>query len=134
MTCSARHPADQIGGDLGDIGEGLVPDVRELGDDLDRLGIADVDGRVVRSEVGGDRSRLGRLVEGAVGETDGECAHGPRAMPLHQGHDGAGVDPPGEERSHRDVGDHPGRHRVRQRVLELVDHLRVRDGQWVSAP
>ena len=71
----ARDPADQIGGDLGDIGEGLVPDVREPGDDLDRLGVADVDGRVVRPEVGGDRSRLGRLVEGAVGETDGEGAH-----------------------------------------------------------
>ena len=47
----ARHPADQIGRDLGDVGEGLVPYVRQTGDDLERLGIAHMDRRVVRPEV-----------------------------------------------------------------------------------
>ena len=71
----ARHPTDQVGGDLGDIGERLVPDVRELGDDLDRLGVADIDGRVVRPEVRRRPQPPRRLVEGAVGETDGEGAN-----------------------------------------------------------
>ena len=111
MTVLRGHPAHEIGGDLRNVGKRLVPNVRELTDHLDGLPIADVDGGVVRTEVARHRGRLGRLVEGSIGEPDGERADRPAGVALHERHDGARIDPPGEECAHRDIGHHPRRHR-----------------------
>ena len=123
------HPAHEIGRDLRNVGKRLVPNVRELTDHLDGLPVADLDGGVVRTEVARHLGRLSRLVEGSIGESDGERADRPAGVALHERHDGARIDPPGEECPHRDIGHHPRLHRIRQRSLELIGHLNVRGDQ-----
>ena len=125
--------AHQVGRDLGDVGERFVPDVRQPADHVDGLGVADLHCGVIGPEVPGHGGRLGRLVEGPVGEPDGEGADRPAGVSLHQGHDGARVDPPGQEGAHRDIGHHPGGHRVGQRRFEPIGQLGVCPGQRMLA-
>ncbi len=119
----AGQPADQVHGDLRDVTERLVPDVRELGDDVAGVAVADLEGGVIGPEVGGDGGGLGRLVEGSVLEPHREGPHRSGAVPLHQRHHHAGVDASGEEGTDGNVSHHPSRHRVGQHGLESVGQM-----------
>ena len=67
---------------------------------------------------------MARLVVGRVAEADGEAAHRPLRLRLHQRHHGRGIGAAGEERAERDVGDHAAADGVAQDRIEAVDRLR----------
>ena len=67
-------------GIAGDVAEGLVPDVGQERDELGSVRVAHVERGVIGPEVRGHRGGVGRFVEGAVGEADGEGAHRPAAV------------------------------------------------------
>ena len=98
-------------GYLRDVGKGLIPDVRDPGDDPDGVTVAHPQLGVIGAEVGGDGRRLGRFIEGLVGEPGSEGLHRPIGMLLHESDDQARVHPPGQEGADRHVGQHPIGHR-----------------------
>ena len=53
-------------------------------------------------------------------------------MSLHQGDDQARIDPAREEGTDRYIGDHPGGHRIRERLLQPVGHLLVGSGDGIG--
>ena len=85
--------------------------------------MGDLEWHVIGAEMAGDRRGLGRLVEGAVGEADGEGPDRTVAVSLHEGDHQARVDAAGEERADRYVRDHACGDRLGEDRLELVGHL-----------
>ena len=80
---------------------------------------------VLRPEVLGDPARDLGLVVAGVGGTDGEGADRAVGRLLHERDDGGGVDAAGEERTQRDIGDHPRPDRALQQLVHRVDVLAV---------
>ncbi len=112
---------DQLHGDLRDVTERLVPDVGQAGDDRGGVGIAQPGARVWSvPRWAATAAASARLVEGPLGEADGEGPDRPVAVLLHERDDEARVDPSGQEGADRHVGDHAVGHRVGQDGLQLV--------------
>ena len=74
-----------------------------------------------------DRLGVGRLVVLLLVEADGERAHASVRLRLHERDDGRGIDPSGEERAERNVGDHAPARCIAQQEVELIQRLRLAD-------
>ena len=118
-----RHLGDEIGGDLGRVGKGLVVDPGQPGNQ--RQGVVGVDVKLVvfRAQVPRHRPGMGGFVKFVFAEADGKGAHGLGALGLHQGHDGGRIDTPGKKGAKRHVGDHAAGHGLAQHRLESIDGL-----------
>ena len=117
-----RH---QMRGQLGAVGEWLVPDLGYPGYEIEHVLGGHVHRRVLRTEMrrhGGSRCRL---VECLVLEGDGEGTHPVAAVVLHQGHGQARVDSPGEQSAHGHLGHRAGADGVGQRVFHDLDCLGI---------
>ena len=102
--------ADQMGGQLGGIGEGLAVKTRQLGNQGAGIGGGEGHLGVVGAEVIGDGAGERGFVEAALGAAgirkgDGEAAHRPAALGLEQGGDKGGVDATGEKGTEGHIGD-----------------------------
>src|SRR5665213_2109551 len=80
----ARQSTDQEDGNLRDVGKWFIPDVCELWDDVGSVGVTDPQRRVVGPQMCRDSGGLCRLVERAIGESDGERPDRMVTVPLHQ--------------------------------------------------
>ena len=101
------------------VAERLVEGVREPLEEL-RAGV-DLDLLVPRAVALGDRAGVGPLVVARVGEADGERAHRLGRGLRHRRDDDRRVDPAGEQRAERHVGDEPPPHRRRHLVAHPLD-------------
>ena len=118
---ATRELAHERGRDLRRVGERLVVHLRQARDHRARLAGGDVQLGVVGPEVTGDGAGAARLVVAGLVEADRERADGPRALGLHERDDERRVDPAGQERADRDVGDHPQADALAQRGFHRVD-------------
>src|SRR5579872_4981483 len=88
-----REPRQEESRQVGRIGEGLVETAERRVDDLEQVLLAELLLDVVRSDESRDRVRVLALVEGGVGEGDGERLERPRRSSLREGRDARGIDP-----------------------------------------
>jgi hypothetical protein len=130
----AGQAADQQRRQLGLVGERLVVDVGELGDERERIVGREPQLGVVGAQVRGDAAGVDRLVVVGLGRADRERA-GPRVRRSAQHRDDhRGVDAAGEERAQRHVGDRLAGDGGGQRTLDEVDRLLVADVEGVGDP
>ncbi len=102
MTCS-REFGDEVGGDGRGVAKGLIEVPRQFGHEVNGVG-PDDELVMLGTEVLGHGAG-GFVVRGFAAEADGECFHRAADGLGHEVHDGAGVQPAGEERAQRHVAD-----------------------------
>ena len=117
------HAAYQIRGDLGGISEGFRKHGRKPGNHLLRLLLRNGKAHVIRSQMGGNPLRRVRFVIFPFLHADGKGAHLSGRQGLHQGNDGAAVNPCRQERPHRNVRHHLPFNGFLQEPLQLVRRL-----------
>ena len=78
--------------DLRFVGERLVPDMRQVGDDGPGVGSGHAEGRVLGPQIARDPGGVVALIIPGLAEADGERTHRARRLRLHQGHHQGAVD------------------------------------------
>ena len=106
-----RDLRDEKRGQDGLVSERLVEERRQLGDELDRIGL-DEKLLVHRAEGARGNAGCGALVVAWIMDADRERPNGPGRLLRHQADDDRRVDPSGEQGSERDVAHEPAPHRV----------------------
>ena len=119
----AGERTHQMRGERGAVRERLAVHFRQLRDDRDRLGRADVHLVMLGAEMRGDLSRVHRLVEARFLETDREGPDRAGRRSLVERDDRRGIEPARQERTDRHVGDRLSCDRGRQRRLDRLDRL-----------
>ena len=119
----ARQAGEHRGGDLRRVGEGLVVDVGEPGDDLQRVARRHQQLVVLGAQVGGHRPGVGGFVVAGVFEGDGEGLHLGALLGLHERHHERRVDAPRQEGGHGHIGVQARPHGATQHGVELVEGL-----------
>ena len=114
----ARELADAVGRDRRAVGIGLVVQARERVDQVEVVGLDDLDA-VVRVVAVGHHLRELALVELRVVEADRAGVDGLGREAGHRRHHRAGVDAAGEEGAQRHLGDQAQLHRFAQPVHEF---------------
>ena len=113
---------DEVRGQCGRVGEGLVERVRESGQQQGRVG-PEKQLVMIGSVELGDAPCVPTLVEAALGEADRERMHGLRRLLRGQRRERRGVDAAGEEHADGHVCEQVRAHRVAQARTQLLEQL-----------
>ena len=117
-----RELRDEIRRQRGRVGEGLVEDVRERGQQQIRVGVYE-QLVMVRAVALGDAARIVAFVEAPLGEADRERVHGLRGLLRGERGERGGVDAAREEHADRHVREQMRAHRVAQARAQLLEQL-----------